>query len=228
MQTVAILIACGKEEQITAGTDAAFLSLGNTPLLAHSLMTLQSTPVVDGVVVAVAKDRVDSTIKTIKRYGCTKVAGIVVGGANRLSTLRTVMSKLPVDPSLIIIQEATRPFLKQPVLEDAVKAAKRYGSAIAAHKIPDAVKITPKGFKVGKTLERNTGWIAQTPQVFKRDVLEKMLKTDAKTLKIIDDESEYVKKPAEVHLIEAGSRNLKIRSSEDLATATALLNAKLV
>ena len=226
MNTLAIVIACGKEEQITSGTDTAFLSLGNRPVLAHSLKIFHDSAAVDGIVVAVSKDRVDSALQLIKRFGCTKVCGIVVGSANHLNTLRTVYAKLPEAAANIIVHEASRPFISNEVICECVKAAKRYGCAIAAHRVPDAVKLAAKGLKPDKTLERNSVWIAQTPQVFRVEVFEKIINSK-KNIKLIDDASEWVKKPDEVHMVEAGCGNIKIRTADDFSEVTALFSARL-
>jgi len=228
MKTLAILIACGKEEEVAPGAEAAYLSLGACPVLVHSLKTFERSSVIDGVIVAVGKDRVSSTLHAIKRYGCTKVRGVVVGGVNRMSTLRAVFAKKPESASVVVVHEASRPFVTNAVLRETVKAAKRYGCAIAAHKIPDATKVVPKGMKATGTLDRNSVWVAQTPQVFKFDVFEKIIDPKNKGTKLIDDESEFVRQPSEVHMVEAGYENMKIRNSSDLAVATALLHANLV
>ncbi|MBT8045831.1 MAG: 2-C-methyl-D-erythritol 4-phosphate cytidylyltransferase [Pontiella sp.] len=228
MNTLGIIIACGKDEEITADTDAAFLNLGSTPMLAHTLRVFQSSDAIDGIIIAVGKDRVDATVHIVRRFGIAKVCGVVVGGATRLSTLRTVFSKMPEPASVVVVHEASRPFVSRSVLDETVKSAKRYGCSIAAHRITDATKMAPKGMKASKTIERNTVWVAQTPQAFKFEVLKKVIDTKTKGMKIIDDESEFVRKPAETHMVEAGESNLKIRSKRDLSIATALLNAKLV
>ncbi len=227
MSTLAIIIACGKEEEIVSGTEVAFLSMGSRPVLAHSLKTFHESAVVDEIIVVVSKERVEGSLQVIKRFGFTKVRGVVIGGVNRLSSLRTVFSKISKPASIIILHEASRPFVSDNVIVETVKAAKRYGSSIAAHKLPDAVKVAIKGLKSSKTLERNSAWAAQTPQVFKNEVLKKILDLKNKNIKLIDDESEWVKSPAEVHLIESGCGNLKIRSAEDLTIATAMFNARL-
>ena len=227
MGTLAIVIACGKEEQIAPGTDTAFLSLGSRPVLAHSLRTFQDSDSVDTIILAVAKDRVDSALQVVKRFGCTKVRGIVVGSTNRLSTLRAVYAKLPEPASIIIVHEASRPFVSVETIREVVKAAKRYGCAIAAHKVRDSVKVAVKGLKPDKTLERNSVWMAQTPQVFRAEVFEKIIDPKNKAVKLIDDESEWVKKPAEVHMVESGYGNIKIRTADDFAEATALFNVRL-
>ena len=89
-------------------------------------------------------------------------------------------------------------------------------------------KTAPKGMKVAQTNERNTVWAAETPQAFKDDVLQKIIGNKGKGIKIIDDESEFVGRPSEVHLVETGDGNIKIRTKRDLAVATAMLNANLV
>jgi 2-C-methyl-D-erythritol 4-phosphate cytidylyltransferase len=226
MSIMAVLIACGKEEEIAPGTDTAFLPLGNGPIISHSLKTLELSPTIDSVVVVVSKERVESTIQVIKRFGCTKVHGIVVGGVSRMSSLRSVFSKIQMEPTVVMIHEASRPFLTQKMIVETVKCAKRYGCSIAAHRIPDATKLAPKGLRVAETLDRNAIWAAQTPQVFKASVMKGILET--KGAKISDDESEFVPDGFETHMIEVGGINMKIRSKADLEHAGALLNAKLV
>lgn len=226
MNTLAIVIACGREEQIAPGTDTAFLSLGNRPVLAHSLRTLHDSAAVDGIIVAVSRERVDSTLQVVKCFGCTKVRGIVVGCTSRLSTLRTVYAKLPEEASIILVHEASRPFLAPDVIREGVKAARRYGCAVAAHRIPDAVKLASKGLKPDRTLPRNTVWIAQTPQIFRVEVFEKIIRDKNPDIRLIDDESEWVRKPAEVHMVESGCGNIKIRTADDFSEVTALHNAR--
>jgi 2-C-methyl-D-erythritol 4-phosphate cytidylyltransferase len=223
-----ILVACGKQEEIAPGTEAAFLPLGSGPILSHSLKTLEAAPCIDSVVVVVGKERVDSTIQVIKRFGCTKVRGVVVGGISRLSSLRTVFSKIKTDPSVVVIHEASRPFISKTVLAETVKGAKRYGCSIAAHRIQDAAKVAPKGLRVESTLDRNKIWAAQTPQAFKSNVLKDIIDPKTKGVKIVDDESEFVALPAETHMVEVGATNIKIRTKGDLAIAAALMNAGLL
>ena len=135
MNTLAIVIACGKEEELSHGTETAFLPLGDMPMLAYTLKTMQATPSIEGVFLVVGKTRTDAAVHLIKRYGCTKVQGIVIGGATRLSILRSVFAKMPEPASMIVVHEASRPFVSSEVLEETIKAGKRYGCAIAAHRL---------------------------------------------------------------------------------------------
>jgi 2-C-methyl-D-erythritol 4-phosphate cytidylyltransferase len=225
VRTLVIVVACGKEEQLASGTDTAFLSLGNRPVIAHSLDIFQKMDEVDGIIIATGKDRIDSAVQLIRRFGYTKICGIIAGGSGRLTTLRTVFSKLPEEANIVLIHESSRPFIHPKVIQETLKAARRYGSAIAAHRIPNAVKVAENGLKVKKTLGRNSAWETQSPQAFKFDLLQKIIAS--KGINLVDDESEWVRKPHEVHLVESGRLNMKIRTAEDLKLAVAIFNTGL-
>jgi 2-C-methyl-D-erythritol 4-phosphate cytidylyltransferase len=222
MSVWAIVLACGKEQEITPGVDVAFLGLGDRPVLAHSLQTLQHAGSIDGIILAVKKQRVDNALQIVRTYGLKKVRSLVAGSGSRLSNLKKAADQLPDDASIVLVHAASRPFVEESVVAETVKAGKRYGAAVAAYRSPDAIKLAEKGQKAGKTLDRNTVWIIQNPQVFKRDVFAKMLKSSAK---LIDDESALLEKTRqEVHLVLSSSSNLKIRTAQDLEAAGALLS----
>ncbi len=219
MSAWAIVLACGKEQEIAPGVDVAFLALGSRPVLAHSLQTLEQNSLIDGVVLVVKKERVDSALRMIRQFGCRKVAALVAGGVQRQANLKKAYEQVPEDVSAVLVHESSRPFVNDGVITEVVKAGKRYGAAVAAVKSADPVKLA-KGQKLTKTLDRSTIWLAQSPQVFKRDVFEKVLKG---TAKLVDDESALLEKTRQtIHLVVSSSANMKIRTAEDLEAAGAL------
>lgn len=221
MSVWAIVLACGKEQEITSGVDVAFLGLGDRPVLTHSLQTLQQTESIDGIILVIKKQRVDTTLQMVRTYGFKKVKSLVAGSGTRLSNLKKAADQLPDDATTVLVHAASRPFVEESVVAETVKAGKRYGAAVAACRSPNAVKLAEKGQKVSKSLDRSTIWIVQNPQAFKRDVFEKMLKSG---VKLIDDESALLDKSRqEIHLVASSSTNLKIRTAEDLEAAGALL-----
>ncbi len=220
MSTWVIVLACGKEQEIASGVDVAFLALGNRPVLAHSLQTLEQNPLIDGIVMAVKKERIDSTLQMIRQFGCRKVSAIVAGGAQRQANLKKAYDQIPEDALTILVHESSRPFVSDTVITETIKAGKRYGAAVAAVKSADPVKLAEKGQRLSKTLDRSTIWLAQSPQVFKRDVFEKVLKGSGK---LVDDESALLEKTRQpIHLVVSTSANMKIRTAADLEAAGAL------
>jgi len=176
MSAWAIVLACGKDQEIGAGIDVAFLTLGSRPIVARSIQTLEQNPLIEGIILVVRKERVDSALHTVRSFGCRKISAIVAGGPIRLTNLKNAMEKVPDDATAVLIHEATRPFVTDEVVAETIKAGKRYGAAVAAVKSPDAVKLAEKGQKITKSLDRNSVWMVQSPQVYKIDVFKKMLK----------------------------------------------------
>jgi 2-C-methyl-D-erythritol 4-phosphate cytidylyltransferase len=222
MSTWAVVLACGKEQEITSGVDVAFLGLGDLPVLAHSLRTFQHNDLIDGIILVVKKQRVDNALQVIRACGLNKVRSLVAGSGTRLSNLKKACEQLPDDATSVLVHGVCRPFVSDDVITEVVKAGKRYGAAVAAVRSTDAVKLAEKGQKVSKLLERNTVWMVQSPQVFKRDVFEKMLKSG---IKLVDDESALLEKTRqEIHLVVSTEANMKIRIAQDFERAGALVN----
>ncbi len=222
MSAWAIVLACGKDQEIGAGVDVAFLALGSRPVVARSIQTLEQNPLIEGIVLVVKKERVDSALHTVRSFGCRKISAIVAGGPMRLNNLKSALERIPDDATAVLIHEAARPFLDDEVITETIKAGKRYGAAVAAVKSSDAVKLAEKGQKVSKSVDRNTVWLVQSPQVYKIEVFKKMLSGAGK---LLDDDSELLAKgKQEIHLVAGLSGNMKIRTAEDLAVASAILS----
>lgn len=222
MSVWAIVLACGKEQEIAAKVDVAFLALGDRPVLGHSLQIMQENGIIDGIILVVKKQRVDNALQVIRACGLRKVKSLVAGTGTRLSNLKKAYDQLPDGATVILVHEVSRPFVPDEVVTETVKAAKRYGAAVAAVRSGDAVKLAEKGQKITKMLDRSIVWLAQTPQAFKRDVFEKMLKSSTK---VLDDESVLLEKSRqEIHLVVSSESNMKIRTAQDLERAGALLH----
>lgn len=222
MSAWAIVLACGKDQEIGSGIDVSFLTLGSRPIVARSVQTLEQNPLIEGIILVVRKERVDSALHTVRSFGCRKISSIVAGGPIRSTNLKNALEKVPEDATCVLIHEASRPFVTDEVVAETIKAGKRYGAAVAAVKSADAVKLAEKGQKVTKSMDRNTLWLVQSPQVYKIDVFRKMLKSSAKML---DDESELLSKgKQEIHLVQGSPGNMKIRTPDDLQVASAILS----
>lgn len=220
----AILIACGKSEQIAAGADLAFLTIGDSPVLAYSLTAFERCQDIDGVVVVASKEKLEIVANMVRLFGCSKVRKIVAGTTQRQSSLANGLKVLEPEVTVVTVHDVSRPCVSHELIEDTVKAAKRYGSGVAAAKVSDPIKEVEKGQKVTKDLDQSKLWATQTPQTFKRDVLEKALAGVAKRKRAPDDEAGAVfalKK--DVHLVPSNSSNIKVQSMDDLLLAAALL-----
>ncbi|HKL23110.1 MAG TPA: 2-C-methyl-D-erythritol 4-phosphate cytidylyltransferase [Tichowtungia sp.] len=222
MSAWAIVLACGKEQEITPGTDIGFLALGDRPVVVHSLQTLQACEQIEGIILVIKKQRVDNALQSVRAYGLNKIKNIVAGTGSRISNLKKAADQLPDSATAVLVHDASCPFVEQDVATETVKAGKRYGAAVAAVRSADAVKLAETGQKVTKSLDRNTIWIVQSPQAFKRDVFEKMIKSSGR---LVDDESALLEKTRQkIHLVVSSNTNMKIRTAQDLERAGAMVS----
>jgi len=219
-----IVVTCGKSEQISAATDVAFLNLGNNPVLYYTLDAFERCPEIEGVVVVARKEKLETVASLVRLFGCTKVKKVVAGTSQRVSTIAKAMKALDDDVTMVTIHDASRACIQMDLVLETVKAAKRYGSGVAAVKVEEAVLEASKGQKASKVMDRSKLWKTLTPQTFKRELLQKAVDELIKKKLPLDDEASAVcNMNTEVHLVQSSSSNMKIEGIDDLTIAGSLL-----
>jgi 2-C-methyl-D-erythritol 4-phosphate cytidylyltransferase len=219
-----IIVAAGKSERMGADVDKAFLSLGTRPVLAYSLLAFEQCSMIDGVILVVRKDRLDSARGLAQVFGCDKVRKIVAGGPTRQSSVLAGLAELGDDVRIVAVHDGARPCVTPGLIDETIKSAKRQGSGVAAVKITDTVKEVDRGMVVARTVDRSKLWAVQTPQTFRVDLLASAYDFVTKKKLAITDEASAVEAMGEaVHLVPASISNIKITTPEDLALATVIL-----
>ena len=100
--------------------------------------------------------------------------------------------------------------------------------AIAAAAVSDTIKEAGADGIVVRTLERARLWSVQTPQVFRRDALERALAMEERTVAAATDEAWLVEQAGgRVRVVAAPAENLKVTTPRDLALAEQLLAARV-
>ena len=219
-----IVVAAGKSLRMGPKVDKAFLTLGQKPVLAYSLVAFERCPDIDEVVLVVRKDRVEAARSMAQIFGCAKVKRFVAGGAQRQVSVNHGLAAVNEDTTIVSVHDGARPCIKPQLISETVKAAKRYGSGVACMPITDTVKYVERGLKVKKTLDRSKLWAVQTPQTFKLELLLKAFATvKRKGLTVTDEASAVELVSKDVNLVPAILSNVKITTPDDLALAAALL-----
>ncbi len=219
-----IIVAAGRGERMGSDVDKAFLSLGSKPVLIYSLQAFEKCVDIDEVILVVRKERVESARYAVQMFGCTKVRKIVPGGTQRQLSVANGLAELAEEVDLVAVHDGARPCVTPALISETVRSARQFGSGVAAVKITDTVKAVEKGFIISKTVDRTKLWRMQTPQTFKRDLLEKALEVARKKrLTVTDDASAVELVSRAVRLVPSSSANIKITSPDDLVLAAALM-----
>lgn len=220
--TTAIIVAAGKSERMGAGTDKAFLSLVNKPIVAWSLLAFERCPEVDRIVLVVRKDQLIASKAVVQMFGISKLQAIVPGGAKRQDSVQAGLAACDIDTRYVIVHDGARPCVTSEMVSEIAAAVKRSGAVTFGRKITDTVKRVEKGITVSKTEDRDKLWAVQTPQAFQMKILRAAYKALGKS-EVTDDCHAVELSGESVKIIENRLPNFKITTVEDLQIAGALL-----
>lgn len=172
MSVAGVVAAAGRGERLGAGGPKALIPLGGAPMLVHAVRVLGAARTVDLVVVAAPEGQVDQTREVLADADLPVRVVVVAGGATRSESVRAALDALGPEVVAVLVHDAARPLVPVEVV-DAVADAVLAGAAAVVPAVPlvDTVKEV-EGDRVVATVDRSRLMAAQTPQGFRREVLQ--------------------------------------------------------
>jgi 2-C-methyl-D-erythritol 4-phosphate cytidylyltransferase/2-C-methyl-D-erythritol 2,4-cyclodiphosphate synthase len=214
----AILAAAGRGARFGASTPKQLQMLGGRPILQRSLDVFLRCDIVNDLVVALPADLASDP----PAYICSanKALQIVAGGQQRQDSVARAFENIDTRAEFVVIHDAARPLVSDELIRRTVAAAAESGAAIAALRALDTVKRADRHGRITETLPRDEIYLAQTPQVFRVNVLRDALRL---AVDATDEATLAERAGHRVTVVEGDPRNLKITTAEDLAFAERLL-----
>jgi len=222
MHVAAIIAAGGRGVRLGADRPKQFLEIGGRSILELSIAALAASERITEIVIALPQDHLDAQSKKLKGFVRTPLS-FVAGGARRQDSVANAFAKASKQADVILIHDAARPFVTQQVIGRAIDAASVHGAAIAAIGARDTVKqageLKPDGVRLIRgTLPRDTIFLAQTPQAFRRDVLARAI-AEGEGIEVTDEAMLVERLGVPVHVVDGDPRNIKVTTAEDLSAA---------
>src|SRR5205085_61356 len=165
---VALIVAAGRGERLGSGRPKALVPIGGVPMLEWSVRVLRAVKAVERIVVALPPGELAAAPE-----GTVAVEG---GEVRSQSVREALRASGEGDP--VIVHDAARPLAPPELFERAVAELERSGAdaVIAAAPVSDTIKeVGADGRTVSRTLERSRLWAVHTPQVFRRELLARVL-----------------------------------------------------
>ena len=212
----AILAAGGRGVRLGHSQPKQLLTIGGRSILERSVSLLQAHPDVDEVIVALPQELAGEPPPYLRNT--SKPLRVVAGGERRQDSVAAAFRHVSDHADLVVIHDAARPFASADLVTRTIAAAAGSGAALAALGARDTVK-RAIDHVVRETLDRQTIYLAQTPQAFRREVLRDALalKQDA------TDEAALAERAGHaVTIVDGEASNIKITTPEDLAIAEAI------
>jgi len=227
MTVAALIAAAGQGSRFGGDVPKQFAPLCGKIVLFHSIETFESMPEFHQTWLVLPAEFVPDFDRRFDLSGFGKIAGWVAGRERRQDSVWVGLSNLPSDTSIVAIHDAARPCVTPSDVLRAVAAAERMGAAILAAPATDTVKRTNTDARIVETLDRHSLWLAQTPQVFRFDLIRAAYaKVFDDGIEVTDDAAavEYVGEAVEA--VPSQGPNPKITTADDLHYIEWLLRQK--
>jgi 2-C-methyl-D-erythritol 4-phosphate cytidylyltransferase len=223
MKNTAIILGGGAGKRFQGDIPKQFLSLGNRPMIVHTVEAFQQSPAIDVIVVVVPQGWEKRCSKELKPSDFTKVQRVITGGETRQLSCWQALQYLKEDPpDIVVVHDAARPLVTEEMIEKAVREGGE-GMTFGLRAVDTVVKCFDG--KISKALPREQIYQIQTPQSFPFSML---WEAHRKALEVgieetSDDAGLVLRAGNQVQLIEGDPRNIKITGPVDFKLAQHLL-----
>jgi 2-C-methyl-D-erythritol 4-phosphate cytidylyltransferase len=228
MSVSAIIVAGGKGIRMGAVTRKQYMLLAGKPIVCRTLEVFDACPCIDEIFLVVPPDDLNTCRdKWISSLTLHKRIHIVAGGNERQdSVYRGIQAVSGQRCEIVVIHDAVRPFVSSRIIEACVGEARISGACIVGMPATETTKLVNSG-QIERTLDRNTIWMAQTPQAFNLKLIQEAHENARLEHFMGTDDAMLVERLGQKIRIIPGSRlNMKITTPEDLALAEGIFNRK--
>jgi 2-C-methyl-D-erythritol 4-phosphate cytidylyltransferase len=215
----------GKNSAEKSGTSRKqFMLLHGAPILVHTVRKFAAVERVTEIVVAVRAEDVDWASETLEREFPARGVRVVEGGNSRQQSVENALATIDPATDLVAVHDAVRPFIDVETIGKVLDEAAETGAAIVGIVPVDTVKqvtrTTSNKARIRATLPRERLVLAQTPQVFRCDLLRRAFASAHADGFTGTDEASLVERlEVEVSVVVGSERNIKITRPGDMDIA---------
>jgi 2-C-methyl-D-erythritol 4-phosphate cytidylyltransferase len=206
-----------------------FMLLDGAPILIHTIRKFAACALVSEIVVALRPEDLDWVSGMLRTENPGKRVRVVQGGNSRQESVENALVTIDAGTDLVAVHDAVRPFIDLDIIDKAIQEAAQTGAAIVGIVPVDTVKQVNRtqatGAKITGTMPREKLVLAQTPQVFRYDLLRRAFDAARADGFTGTDESSLVERldQVEVSVVPGSDRNLKITKPSDMDLARLFL-----
>ena len=229
---IAIICAGGNGERMKTKENKIFLQVSGKPVIYYTLKALSDYDKIDEIYITVGEEYIHRLENIISLYDIKKVRSIERAYETRQESTYHVIEKLKDDnitrDSYLLIHNAVNPFVKHSELDRCLDAAMKYGASLLGFQAVDTVKIIDENCIIDHTPDRNSVWIAQTPQILRFDIAVKAFEHAFDAGFIATDDTTLVEAiHGEVKFVECSRENFKITYFQDMVLAKRIYSKRM-
>lgn len=147
---------------------------------------------------------------------------VIEGGEERVESVNEGLAHLDDQVNYVAVHDAVRPLIKPDHINQVLHEAVASGGAIPATPCRDTLKKVSAG-KIQTTVDRSALWNAQTPQCFRRNLLEDGYRWYNESGGTVTDDAGLLESECDISVVEGSSYNIKLTYPEDVSVAELIL-----
>lgn len=224
-KTTLIIPAAGSGSRLEREVPKPFISIGGKSILNYTLSRFIKLDALRQIVVATSSDYIERAREILTEMVPAGIdVAVIEGGRERQHSIYNALEEV-TQSELVIIHDAVRPFVTTAQIRKCCEEAIRHGASVLGVPAKDTIKQVNDQNLVRETPSRNYLWQAQTPQVFKTEIIKKAYKKAFEANFIGTDDASLVERLGyPVKMVEGDRSNFKITYPLDLKLAQLLLS----
>ncbi len=224
MSKISVIIpAAGAGKRFGGTTKKPFAQIDNRPIFIRSIELFVTREDVCQVILAVSPDDYDVVREKYAANLMFMDIKLVKGGSERYESVRAALAEVDDEADLVCIHDAVRPCVLEKWIDDVFAEAGKSGAAILAAPLTGTIKRVSEAGAIDETVSRARLFEAQTPQVFRKDLLNEAYAKLPEGAQPTDDAEVVERTGHAVTIVESDRRNLKITTGADLTLAASTL-----
>jgi 2-C-methyl-D-erythritol 4-phosphate cytidylyltransferase len=224
-----VVAAAGFGVRLDSGLPKQYVPLLGIPMIQRTLTALSTCDRVDALVVTVNSEDIEYCRREIMVEQIAKVVGVAPGGAERTLSVRNGLRVLAEAGTwdLVGVHDGARPLVTSQEIVAAVTALENDATldgAVLAVPSTDTIKIVDDSGIVTSTPDRRSLWRAQTPQIFRWQVLIDAYAASEEALTNATDDASLVEaRGGRIAVVKGSPENFKVTDRVDLRHAEQIL-----
>lgn len=222
MNRYAIIVAGGSGSRMQSELPKQFITLGNKPILFHTIEAFSKCSPINIIVVLPEKD-LDLWNQLCEEHNFSIPVKTVIGGETRFHSVLNGLNSISDTNGLVAIHDGVRPFIPQNIIENSFTIAKEKLSAVVCVELKDSIREDKN--QQNKALNRSDYKLIQTPQTFSLKEIKQAFETPYQDF-FTDDASVFEHAGFSIELVNGDYKNIKLTTPEDLIIGKAFLKNK--
>lgn len=213
-----IVVAAGSSRRM--GFNKLLALMGGEAVLRRTLCAFEACPEIAEIILVAG----DEVAAAAQHWLTPKVTHIVPGGAERHFSVKAGLDAVSHDCDLIAIHDGARPLITVSQITRCIEAARTKAAVTCARPITETMKRVDDQGRITSSIDRVNAWIMETPQIFRRELINRAYDAVLRDGLLVTDEVSAVQHLGEpVYVVENATVNPKITLPGDIQSAERFL-----